>query len=58
MERVTFRVPFQQLEEVDLLVEQGEFPNRSEAIRTFIRDGLNEHGRGKTHAADRPWEKA
>lgn len=54
MQRVTLRIPAEQVEEVEQLVERGVFPNRSEAIRTFVRDGLNEHGRGKTHA---PWEQ-
>ena len=38
MERVTLRIPEQQLEDLEALVESGEFPNRSEAIRSAVRD--------------------
>lgn len=43
MERITFRIPMEQKSEVDRLVDIGEYPNRSEAIRSLVRDGLNEH---------------
>lgn len=36
-ERITFRIPEQQLEELDQLVENGIYPNRSEAIRDAVR---------------------
>ena len=42
MERVTLRIPKQQVEEVERMVETGEFPNRSEAIRSAVREMLNE----------------
>jgi len=42
MERVTLRIPKQQIEEVEEMVETGEFPNRSEAIRSAVREMLNE----------------
>jgi Arc/MetJ-type ribon-helix-helix transcriptional regulator len=42
MERVTLRIPKQQIEEVERMVETGEYPNRSEAIRAAVRDMLNE----------------
>ena len=42
MERVTLRIPKQQIDEVEQMVETGEFPNRSEAIRSAVRDMLNE----------------
>ncbi|WP_135827902.1 ribbon-helix-helix domain-containing protein [Halorussus halobius] len=42
MERVTLRIPKQQIEEVEQMVETGEFPNRSEAIRAAVREMLNE----------------
>ena len=42
MERVTFRVPEKKIEEVDALVDEGEFPNRSEAIRQAVRDLIRE----------------
>ena len=46
MERVTLRIPKQQIEEVEQMVETGEFPNRSEAIRSAVRDMLNEQADG------------
>ncbi|MFB6210547.1 MAG: ribbon-helix-helix domain-containing protein [Halobacteriales archaeon] len=55
MERVTLRIPKQQIEEVEQMVETGEFPNRSEAIRSAVREMLNEHEDGRTK--DRPWAK-
>ena len=42
MERVTLRIPKQQIDEVERMVESGEYPNRSEAIRAAVRDMLNE----------------
>lgn len=41
MQRVTLRVPKQQLDEIEELVERGVFPNRSEAIRQGIREMLS-----------------
>lgn len=38
MERVTLRVPEQQLEMLDILVELGDFPTVSEAVRAGVRD--------------------
>ncbi len=38
MQRVTLRVPQQQLEMLDALVELGDFPSVSEAIRAGVRD--------------------
>lgn len=57
MERVTLRIPKKQIEEVEQMVETGEFPNRSEAIRSAVRDMLNEHDRGRERPNDRPWAK-
>jgi len=42
MERVTLRIPRQQVEEVEQMVETGEFPNRSEAIRSAVREMIDE----------------
>jgi len=53
MERVTLRIPKQQIEEVERMVETGEYPNRSEAIRSAVRDMISEEGTGK----ERPSEK-
>ena len=35
---ISVHVPKQLLDELDELVREGRFPNRSEAIRTAIRD--------------------
>lgn len=43
MERVTLRLPKQQLELIDTLVIAGEFPLGSEAIKTAARDLVNAH---------------
>ncbi|MFC6871870.1 MULTISPECIES: ribbon-helix-helix domain-containing protein [Halobellus] len=58
MERVTLRIPKQQIEEVEQMVETGEFPNRSEAIRSAVREMLNEQQtEGRDSAAKRTWAK-
>jgi len=59
MERVTLRIPKQQIEEVEQMVETGEYPNRSEAIRAAVRSMLNEH-EGNSESSDkrkRSWAK-
>jgi transcriptional regulator, CopG family len=43
MERVTLRIPKQQVEQVERMVETGEYPNRSEAIRSAVREMLDDH---------------
>lgn len=43
MSRVTLRVPDEQVADIDDLVEDGVFPNRSEAVRAGIRKVLQEH---------------
>ncbi|QZA87471.1 ribbon-helix-helix domain-containing protein [Salinarchaeum sp. IM2453] len=42
MERVTLRIPKQQIEQVEQMVETGQYPNRSEAIRAAVRDMIEE----------------
>lgn len=42
MERVTLRIPKQQIDRVEQLVERGEYPNRSEAIRAAVRHLVDE----------------
>jgi len=42
MQRVTLRLPEQQLKMIDMFVEYGEFPSASEAIRTAIRDLIDQ----------------
>ncbi|WP_306052792.1 ribbon-helix-helix domain-containing protein [Natronococcus wangiae] len=58
MERVTLRIPKQQIEEVEQLVDSGEFPNRSEAIRSAVREMINEQADGRAEQANkRNWAK-
>jgi len=57
MERVTLRIPEQQIEEVEQIVDTGEFPNRSEAIRSAVRDMVNEHEHGGEQRENWPWAK-
>jgi Arc/MetJ-type ribon-helix-helix transcriptional regulator len=57
MERVTLRIPKQQIEEVEQMVETGEFPNRSEAIRAAVRDMLNEQEDTTEQTTKRSWAK-
>ena len=56
MERVTLRIPKQQIEEVEQMVDTGEFPNRSGAIRSAVRDMLNEQdGERDERSRNRDW---
>ncbi|MFC4248892.1 ribbon-helix-helix domain-containing protein [Natribaculum luteum] len=58
MERVTLRIPKQQIEEVEQLVDSGEFPNRSEAIRSAVREMINEQNDGRhEQSGKRGWAK-
>ena len=58
MERVTLRIPKQQIDEVERMVETGEFPNRSEAIRSAVRDMLNEQdGEREESGRNHNWAK-
>jgi len=43
MVQFTFRVPRQQLAELNDLVADGEFPNQSEAVRSALRTMLKEY---------------
>jgi Arc/MetJ-type ribon-helix-helix transcriptional regulator len=38
--KITIRISQKFLNEIDFLVDQGDFPNRTEAIRAAIRDML------------------
>lgn len=65
MDRETFRLPKIHLKEVEQLVEDGEYPSRSEAYRAFIREGLKGHRKRRygdetrpLTANDRPWADA
>lgn len=44
MRPIALLVPEQHLKDMDLLIKQGKYPNRSELIRLAIRDFLLEHG--------------
>lgn len=47
-ERVTTRFTPSQLEAIDELVEQGEFPNRSELLRHGVSKIIDEHSESST----------
>lgn len=57
MERVTLRIPKQQIEEVEQMVELGEYPNRSEAIRAAVRQMVAEE-RPEKRPSERPFARA
>ncbi|EMA39459.1 CopG family transcriptional regulator [Halococcus morrhuae DSM 1307] len=57
MERVTLRIPKQQIEEVERMVELGEYPNRSEAIRAAVREMVAEE-RSDDRPTERPFARA
>ncbi|MDO9522572.1 MAG: type II toxin-antitoxin system ParD family antitoxin [Methanocorpusculum sp.] len=44
MDRITIRLPPQQIELLELLVESGEFPTVSEAVRYAVREFLSQRG--------------
>ncbi|WP_435098519.1 ribbon-helix-helix domain-containing protein [Halarchaeum sp. P4] len=56
MERVTLRIPKQQIEEVEQMVELGKYPNRSEAIRSAVREMLDEQADSQSNE-NRSWAK-
>ncbi|MFW6173509.1 MAG: ribbon-helix-helix domain-containing protein [Elusimicrobiota bacterium] len=39
-EKITIRLPKSYLERIDFLVDMDDFPSKSEAIRTAVRDML------------------
>lgn len=43
MEKCTISLPEKQLEMVDGFVESGEYPNRSDVVRTAIREFVERH---------------
>jgi Arc/MetJ-type ribon-helix-helix transcriptional regulator len=43
MEKCTISLPKEQLEVIDKRVESGEYPNRSEVIRTSMREFNERH---------------
>lgn len=56
MERVTMRFPKKQLEEIEELCEDGQYPNRSEAIRSAVREMLKEEA--ESGRRPHPWERS
>ncbi len=40
LERVTIRLPKQQIEQIDMLVKVGEFSSRSDVLRTAVKELL------------------
>ncbi|WP_372909740.1 ribbon-helix-helix domain-containing protein [Salinigranum sp.] len=58
MERVTLRIPKEQIEKVERMVETGEFPNRSEAIRAAVREMINEQSETReSTSGKRTWAR-
>lgn len=51
-ERITFRIPTQRLEELDDLVEDGTYPNRSEAIRNAVQLITESHEKTECNNSD------
>jgi antitoxin ParD1/3/4 len=43
MERITIRLPPQQITMLERLVEAGEFPTVSEAVRYAVRELIEKH---------------
>ncbi|HJJ29078.1 MAG TPA: type II toxin-antitoxin system ParD family antitoxin [Methanocorpusculum sp.] len=44
MDRITIRLPQQQIDMLEKFVETGEFPTVSEAVRYAVRDFLSARG--------------
>jgi len=44
MDRITIRLPQQQIDLLERLVQTGEFPSVSEAVRYAVRDFLSQRG--------------
>lgn len=42
MERVTLRMPKQMVNKLEDMVEEGHYPNRSEAVRDACREKIDE----------------
>lgn len=51
MERVVVRIPEEQLDEIEALIERGRYPNRSEALRAGIRELLANERMGPEEGA-------
>lgn len=44
-ERITFRLPKERVEQIDQLIQDGTYPNRSEAIRDAIQEKVDTNSR-------------
>lgn len=55
MDRVTYRLPAKQIEAAEHLVEEDIFPNRSEVLRTAVREWLLEN-HPESFDAPPPWK--
>lgn len=55
MERVTLRIPKAQIDEIEDLVETGEFPSKSEAIRQAVREMIDD--KQPEYTPQKPWAK-
>ena len=44
MKLMTLHLPEKWVQKVDTLVEKGIYPNRSEALRYFLREGMKVEG--------------
>jgi len=53
MDRITIRLPRQQIQLLEKLVESGEFPSVSEAVRYAVRELLEEHADRAIRESDR-----
>ncbi|MCL9814449.1 MULTISPECIES: ribbon-helix-helix domain-containing protein [Natranaeroarchaeum] len=57
MERVTLRIPKQQIDAVEQMVDTGQYPNRSEAIRAAVREMVDEQQETSQNSSKRTWAK-
>ncbi len=57
MERVTLRIPKQQIDAVEQMVDSGQYPNRSEAIRAAVREMVDEQQEASQNSSKRTWAK-
>jgi len=57
MERVTLRIPKQQIDAVEQMVDSGQYPNRSEAIRAAVREMVDEQQETSQNSSKRTWAK-
>ena len=44
MKHINLFIPKEWIKRIDRLVEENVFPNRSEAIRVLLRDGMKKNG--------------